>query len=256
MFSAKRCCVGVFLMGAAGVVQAGVAMTDQPFVGQTWLVACRNLPLHQAASGFSPTRGGLAYRDQVRITQLVGKYDLPESQQDKNASSDSDSLMGGGGKEYFAWAEVEAGGRSGFVPLSCLVNGALIDGPHEDPIKFSEKRVAPISAAGEPESATSSRGFSRKTTGDKVAMRGMTGGMQDCTDANAQVEGAVSARGFSKKTTGDKVAMRGMSAAAANVCIKEDHAGLLRQIETAPFVADPYSADKAFRQQGALGEFK
>jgi hypothetical protein len=219
MFSAKRCCVGVFLMGAAGVVQAGVAMTDQPFVGQTWLVACRNLPLHQAASGFSPTRGGLAYRDQVRITQLVGKYDLPESQQDKNASSDSDSLMGGGGKEYFAWAEVEAGGRSGFVPLSCLVNGALIDGPHEDPIKFSEKRVAPISAAGEPESATSSRGFSRKTTGDKVAMRGM-------------------------------------SAAAANVCIKEDHAGLLRQIETAPFVADPYSADKAFRQQGALGEFK
>lgn len=244
------------------------AMTDQPYVGQTWIVACQKLPLHSAPSGFSKPVALLNYRDHVKITQLTKKYDLPDSQQDKNATnSDSDSLMGGGGKEYFAWAEVEApGGNSGFVPLSCLVNGALINGKYENPDDLFKQTVSltpGASAQAAPEAAVSSRGFAKKEKGDKVAMRGMSTGstLQECSaeqiQANAATpDGAVSSRGFAKKEKGDKVAMRGMSVASATVCIKEDYAGLKATIAASTSVPDPYNADMAFRREGGLGEFK
>lgn len=252
------------LVALTGNALAGVAMTDQPFVGQTWVVACKKLPLHAAPTGYSKTVAVLNYHDHVKIEKLDKKYDLPDSQQDRNANSDSDNIMAGGGKEYFAWAEVAApGGKSGYVPLNCLVNGSLMNGPHENPDEYAKQTLSLTSGTGAPEAAVSSRGFSKKEKGDKVAMRGMSsgGGVQECTaeqlQANANApDGAVSARGFSKKEKGDKVAMRGMSAPGGNVCIKEDYAGLKTAIQSIPFVVDPYNADMAFRREGGLGEFK
>lgn len=249
---------------AATAVQAGPATTDRPYVGQTWIVACQKLPLHSRPSGYSSTRGALDYRTHVEILSLQGKYELPESQQDKNINnSESDSLMGGGDKEYFAWAEVAAQNGSGFVPLSCLVNGSLIDGPYENPADLVKQRFSLASESGAPEAAVSSRGFSKKEKGDKVAMRGMSaaGALQECSaeqiQANASApDGAVSSRGFSKKERGDKVAMRGMSVASATVCIKEDYTGLEAAMAASVTVNDPYNVDMAFRREGGLGEFK
>lgn len=259
--------LAALLLASAGA-WAAPATTDMPYVGQTWIVACQKLPLHSAPTGFSKPVAQLNYRDHVKIERLDKKYDLPDSQQDKNATnSDSDNIMAGGGKEYFAWAEVEApGGKNGFVPMSCLVNGMLINGPHENPDNLTKQRfslTAEPGAQGASEAAVSSRGFSKKEKGDKVAMRGMSsgGGVQQCTaeqiQANASApDGAVSSRGFSRKEKGDKVAMRGMSAASANVCIKEDYAGLEAVVAASVFVTDPYNADMAFRREGGLGEFK
>jgi len=206
------------MLSTAPVQAQNLAVSDLPMVGQTWLVACRNLPLHTEASGFSPTRGQLSYKEAVRIGSLVQKYDLPESQQDKHANNDSDSIMTGGGKEYFAWAQVQAGKARGFVPVSCLVNGTVANGPYEDPAKFAERRVNLELPAAAPEAAVSSRGFSKKEKGDKVAMRGMSAG--------------------------------------GDLCVKEDYAGLLAYMSQIPMVDDPYKADMEFRREGGLGEFK
>jgi len=238
--------------------------TDKPSVGQTWIVACRQLPMHAEPTGFSRPVAKLDFKDEVEIEELTGKYELPDSQQDKHANSDSDGFgFASGSSEHFAWARVRAGAASGYVPLSCLVNGMLINGPYEDPAKFKVRQAKlelPGGGSG-PESAVSSRGFSKKEKGDKVAMRGMSaGGVQECTaeqvQANASApESAVSSRGFSKKEKGDKVAMRGMSS-GGDVCVKEDYPGLEKHLATLPFVADPYNADLAFRREGGLGEFK
>lgn len=255
---------GLALVTLTGNALAQVAMTDRPFVGQTWVVACKNLPLHTAPTGYSKTVAVLNYHDHVKIERLDKKYDLPDSQQDKNSSSDSDNIMAGGGKEYFAWAEVQSSnGKSGYVPVSCLVNGSLLNGPHENPDEYAKQALSITAGTGAPEAAASSRGFSKKEKGDKVAMRGMNKGsaIQECTPeqikANASApDGAASSRGFSKKEKGDKVAMRGMSTINVNVCVKEDYPGLKAAIESTPLVVDPYNADMAFRREGGLGEFK
>lgn len=258
----KRHGLAASVLLAATGAWAAPAVTDQPFVGQTWIVGCQKLPLHSAPNGFSRPVAQLNYRDHVRIEQLTQKYDLPDSQQGHSATqNDSDSLMGGGGKEYFAWAGVVApGGHSGFVPLNCLVNGALINGPYENPEAYTQQTVS-LSGSSAPEAAVSSRGFSKKEKGDKVAMRGMSAGngVQECSaeqiQANAAApDSAVSARGFSSKEKADKVA--GISAAGNGVCIKENYEGLKGVIQAIPFVADPYTADLAFRREGGLGEFK
>lgn len=256
--------IAALLFGSVSA-QAAPATTDQPYVGQTWIVACQRLTLHSAPTGYSKPVTQLNYLDHVKIERLDKKYDLPDSQQDKSATnSDSDNLMAGGGKEYFAWAEVETpGGKSGYVPLSCLVNGTLINGPYENPEEYAKQSISMSAGSATPDAAVSSRGFSKKEKGDKVAMRGMSagGGVRECTaeqiQANADApDAAVSSRGFSKKEKGDKVAMRGMSAAGSSVCIKEDYTGLKTAIQAIPFVVDPYSADLAFRREGGLGEFK
>lgn len=271
----RHLAAGALLLSLAPVTQAEIAMTDQPYVGQTWIVACRHLPMHQSASAFSRSTGMLNYRDEVRIEALIGKFDLPDSQQDKFHASGEDSLMGGGAhnKEHFAWARVSnSKGQQGHVAMTCLVNGTLINGPYETPLS-DPAQIAKEAVPSGPEGAVSSRGFSRSVKADMVAMRGMVAQSgkpangSDCTAAvqqTPQPEAAVSARGFSRKEKGDKVAMRGMTnsggdntgqARASTDCAGQAY----DRLDTAfqhPVTFDPYTAFLEFRREGRLGEFK
>lgn len=239
---------GLLLLSTAHTAIAGLANTDDPFVGQTWAVACREIPLHKTATGHSTSSSILKYRDEVKIVELIDKYELPESQQN---GDDLDPITGLSNRATkYSWAKVELGGRSGFVPISCLVNGSVINGPYEDPEKFSEMH----SKAGN--TKVSSRGFSRKERGDRVAMRGMSSGgeVKECTESDDS--NTVSSRGFSRKERGDRVAMRGMSTKGNSICIKEDFDGLSESIKKTVFVSNPYKEDLEFRKAGKLGEFK
>ena len=240
--------VSLLLVSITQTVLAQLATTDDPFVGQSWVVACREIPLHQQATGFSSSSSMLKYRDEVKIIELIDKYELPESQQN---GDEEDPITGMSNRATrYSWAKVKTGGRAGFVPISCLVNGSVINGPYEDPEKFAEMH----SKAGS--TNVSSRGFSRKERGDRVAMRGMSSGgeVKECSDSDSS--NMVSSRGFSRKERGDRVAMRGMSTKGNSICIKEDYEGLSEAIKKTVFVSNPYKDDIEFRQVGRLGEFK
>jgi hypothetical protein len=229
----------VFLLGCQSAYGA-LSETDDPFPGQEWAVACKSLPIHSGASGFSDVSGKLEFGAVVLVNNLSQKYALPDSQQ---TSTDNESGTSAPASRS-AWAEVSSGAHSGFVPVRCLVNKRLSTGPYENPADLFKK---PVSMT-----VVSDRGFSKKEKGDQVAMRGMSkgGAVQECDDA------VVSSRGFSKKEKGDQVAMRGMSKSAEVICIKEDFAGLAQAIEQSPFVDNPQQFDLEFRKVGALGEFK
>ena len=218
---------------------AQLANTDEPFPGQQWAVACKSLPVHSNASAFSSVIGKLNFGSVVVINDLTQKYTLPDSQQ-QTSSGDATSEP----TTKFAWATITAGGLSGFVPMSCLVNGNLAKGPYENPADLFKK---PVSMAG-----VSDRGFSRKEKGDQVAMRGMSGAsaVKECDEAT------ISSRGFSRKEKGDQVAMRGMSKTAEVICVKEDFTSLSKAIDQLPYVENPHQDDLDFRRLGALGEFK
>lgn len=268
----KRLVLGALLSCLTVATQAEIAMTDQPYVGQTWLVACRHLPMHQSASTFSRSTGMLNYRDEVRIEELIGKFDLPDSQQDKHRSNDEDSIMSGGAhnKEHFAWARVSnKKGQQGHVAMTCLVNGSLINGPYETPLS-DPVQIAKEAASGGPEGAVSSRGFSRSVKADMVAMRGMvaqsgkptnSGDCASTAQPASQPEAAVSSRGFSRKEKGDRVAMRGMTngnttqTKTSADCTGQSYDRLDAAFQH-PVTFDPYTAFLEFRREGHLGEFK
>lgn len=225
---------------STAVSSAELAKTDEPFPGQRWAVACKLLPVHSSPSAYSAVKGQLEFGSVVVLGNLTEKFTLPDSQQ-QNASGGA-SVSEPAAK--FAWAEVSAGSLSGFVPMSCLVNGNLANGRYENPSDLFKK---PVSMSG-----VSDRGFSRKEKGDQVAMRGMSGAgaVKECDETT------ISSRGFSRKEKGDQVAMRGMSKTAEVICVKEDFANLAKTIEQLPYVENPHQADLEFRRLGALGEFK
>jgi len=238
---------GVFLTSSA---YGQLANTDQPFPGQLWMVACQNLPVHAADTGYSRTVGSLQYKDHVKIAALSKQYELPDSQTD----NENQAMFDTGGDsafdvasevKYFAWARITGpNGQKGFVPMSCLINGNLVNGPHEDPSVLG-RQVVRLS----------------ETYKETVSSRGMKAGntVPECT--NEMIENraseTVSSRGFSKKEKGDRVAMRGIGKMTADgVCVREDYAGLRAHINETPLVVDSYNEDLAFRKQGRLGEFK
>ena len=219
---------------------AQLAKTDEPFPGQQWAVACKVLPIHSEASAFSNVKGQLTFGNTVVIKNLTKKFVLPDSQQGPASGGGTMSEP----QAKFSWAEVSTANLSGFVPMSCLVNGALAQGPYENPADLFQK---PVSVGN-----ISDRGFSKKEKGDQVAMRGMSGKseVQECDEAT------ISSRGFSKKEKGDQVAMRGMSKSAEVICVREDFVNLANTIRELPEVNNPHQADLEFRRVGNLGEFK
>lgn len=219
---------------------AQLAKTDEPFPGQQWAVACKTLPVHTDATAFSKVKGQLSFGTTVVIKNLTGKFVLPDSQQSSASGGETTSEP----QAKFAWAEVSSANFSGFVPMSCLVNGNLAQGPHENPADLFQK---PISVGN-----VADRGFSKKEKGDQVAMRGMSGKSEvtECDDAT------ISSRGFSKKEKGDQVAMRGMSKSTEVICVREDFVNLAKTINALPEVNNPHEADLEFRRVGNLGEFK
>jgi len=249
----------LFSLSMTSTAYAGLAMNDLPGRNQTWMVACQKLPMHASATGYSKTVGFLNYKDHVKIKKLSVKYELPPSQQ-KQAPENDDPTAINFEPSLYAWAQVNGpSGKKGFVPVSCLVNGRLANGKYEDPSDIAKQTVS--LSAETIKQTVSSRGFSRKEKGDRVAMRGMspTDPIADCSaemiESNAKA--TVSSRGFSRKEKGDRVAMRGMSSSGSDgICIKEDYQGLEDYIKKVPFVTDSYNEDLAFRQEGGLGEFK
>jgi len=242
---------------------AQLAATDQPYPGQTWMVACQKLPVHVSDSGYSKTVGELNYKDHVKIARLTGEFQLPESQKPASVNDSTEAsafdVAGAGEVKNFAWAQISGpAGQKGFVPMNCLINANLVNGPHEDPGEYATQKVV---LSGKVNATVSSRGFSKKEKGDRVAMRGMSPSdpVQECTPEMIEdnAKATVSSRGFSKKEKGDQVAMRGMTKNASDgICVREDYEGLRAYIEKVPFVSDPYKADLAFRKEGGLGEFQ
>lgn len=219
---------------------AQLAKTDDPFAGQKWAVACKTLPVHSEATAFSNVKGQLVFGTTVVIKNLTKKFTLPESQQTSPSGSEAASEP----QSKFAWAEVSTADLGGFVPMSCLVNGNLVQGPHESPADLFQK---PVSIG-----SVSDRGFSKKEKGDQVAMRGMSGSNK----VGKCDEETISSRGFSKKEKGDQVAMRGMSKSAEVICVREDFTKLAKTIQELPEVNNPHETDLEFRRVGNLGEFK
>jgi len=239
-----------------------LAKNDRPGRNQNWMVACQKLPVHSSDNGFSKTVAILPYKSVVTIKDLRGKYDLPDSQNpdaDKSPAEQNDFLSNSVAKDHYAWAQITGpSGENGYVPISCLVNDTLSKGPYEDPSQIMDQRVT---LAGNFKPTVSSRGFSKKERGDRVAMRGMTPSdpVQECSDEmlNSESKTTVSSRGFSKREKGDRVAMRGLGSSSSDgICIKEDYQGLKNYIAGVPLVTDSYKHDYDFRKEGGLGEFK
>lgn len=113
-------------------------------------VACRNLPLHAEANGYSPALTLIRFGVPVRVLDTAGE-----------------TLVAG--QNLPVWAKVQLESQQGFVASRCLVSQALLE--QQDPSQANRK-------AAKGATVVAARGFSEDEDFDLIAMRGAAGKAQ------------------------------------------------------------------------------
>ncbi len=166
-------CLSVAVAIAGAATTAGAI--ERLRVGDSVRIACESAPVYSGPSAFGVPTSAINFGETVKITDLAGAFELPDSDYSsrKKLEQQAQSMAGEGtprevkAEEYtrFSWASV---GSSQFVPTSCLVLEKNFDG---QTIERAEEKVAELS------SGRAKRNFSEdEDEGDLRAVRGAAGG--------------------------------------------------------------------------------
>jgi len=165
----------ILIMALAGSM---VAYGEDPKLGETWYVSTAKLTLRAKPDALSKAVKELKYKDAAKV-KGVSRVAVPF---DGDKDKFPDTLMPN-------WVKVEAGGETGYLPVSSLASEWLIENQNPDEIVSSDGKMTAKRGFSESENGaelTAMRGFSESENGDLVAMRG-----------------------FSETENGDLAAMRG-----------------------------------------------
>jgi hypothetical protein len=133
-----------------GATAAQSQVVEAAKSGGLLYVACRNLPLHTAANGYSEALTLIRFGVPVRVLGTAGETFVA-------------------GQTLPVWAKVQLDTQQGFVASRCLVSQALLD--QQDPAQANRK-------AAKGSTVAAARGFSEDEDFDLIAMRGAAGKAQ------------------------------------------------------------------------------
>ncbi len=148
--------VFVFLSGCTpeatktGATAAQSQVVEAAKSGGLLYVACRNLPLHADANGYSEALTLIRFGVPVRVLGTAGE-----------------TLVAG--QTLPVWAKIQLDTQQGFVASRCLVSQALLE--QQDPSQANRK-------AAKGSTVAAARGFSEDEDFDLIAMRGAAGKAQ------------------------------------------------------------------------------
>lgn len=192
----------VLLVAALAVA---TAFGEDPKVGETWYVSTASISLRKEPNGLSPAVATLKYKTAAKISGIVRVAVPFNGDKDKFP----DTLMPN-------WAKVEAGGETGYLPVSALASEWLIANQDPNSVMSDDGTLA------------AKRGFSESENGDLAAMRG-----------------------FSEAENGDLAAMRG-AAGKGRAAAKADPSTVAKMMSARPSVSD--AEVQAFVQEGSLAK--
>ena len=154
----------LFFVVAASVM---IGFCDDPKLGETWYVSTAKLTLRAKPDALSKAVKELKYKDAAKI-KGVSRVAVPF---DGDKDKFPDTLMPN-------WVKVEAGGETGYLPVSSLASEWLIENQNPDEIVSSDGKMTAKRGFSESENGAelaAMRGFSESENGDLVAMRGAAG---------------------------------------------------------------------------------
>ena len=149
------------------LVGSMMAYGEDPKLGETWYVSTAKLTLRAKPDALSKAVKELKYKDAAKI-KGVSRVAVPF---DGDKDKFPDTLMPN-------WVKVEAGGETGYLPVSSLASEWLIENQNPDEIVSSDGKMTAKRGFAESENGAelaAMRGFSESENGDLVAMRGAAG---------------------------------------------------------------------------------
>ena len=149
------------------LVGSMMAYGEDPKLGETWYVSTAKLTLRAKPDALSKAVKELKYKDAAKI-KGVSRVAVPF---DGDKDKFPDTLMPN-------WVKVEAGGETGYLPVSSLASEWLIENQNPDEIVSSDGKMTAKRGFSESENGAelaAMRGFSESENGDLVAMRGAAG---------------------------------------------------------------------------------
>ena len=149
------------------LVGSMMAYGEDPKLGETWYVSTAKLTLRAKPDALSKAVKDLKYKDAAKV-KGVSRVAVPF---DGDKDKFPDTLMPN-------WVKVEAGGETGYLPVSSLASEWLIENQNPDEIVSSDGKMTAKRGFSESENGAelaAMRGFSESENGDLVAMRGAAG---------------------------------------------------------------------------------